>query len=112
MWIALLPGPLHGLLASARDSMSTTGLVIVLIPIALLALSLIVVRLIIDPKTAAKTEAVMYHVVGIGTLALTCGLLFLAYYSDNTGITIVMLVLACAPGYSAWGYLNGRGPTR
>src|SRR5260370_5929651 len=79
----------------------------VLIPFVLFVLSLIVVRLLVAPRSAKQTERVIRHFAGIGSLALTGGLLFLAYNASDRGVGLVMLVLACAPGYSAYHYLNG-----
>lgn len=59
----------------------------------------------------AGIERVMRHIVGIGCICLTGGLVFLAYNHDHKGEAFLMLLLAVPFGCSAWGYLNGHRGT-
>lgn len=59
-----------------------------------------------------SSERVLRHVIGVGAVALTGLLLWLAANASDGFTALFMTVFAILPGHTAWGYLNGRKGTK
>jgi hypothetical protein len=80
----------------------------VLIPFVLFVLSMLIVGFVGRGGAVRwrQFERVMLHVVGIGSLCLTGGLLFLAYRASNGGMSFLFVVLAAVFGFQSYHYLR------
>lgn len=80
----------------------------VLIPFVLLVLSMLLIGFLSHGGAVRwkKFDRVMLHVIGIGSICLTGGLLYLVYRARDGGMSFLFGVLAAWFGFQSYHYLR------